>query len=278
MLHHLISIFCVKKNKTVTAIIEDILKYQNLQKNSQKVWKSLRLYRWPRRPAFLLKVSCSLLVVIFLSSPFYLRTHYTRSVLLSVQSAARGHRGSTSVAQVVTQMMTNWLPFCSPPNQVQTWLSSPRRSRGWRSMALRWNSCLVQSHRVKAVAEYKLRLSGFHWCILMSSDDYSGHCLHYFELLESNFTKLYRPQTWHLNLPPQRLACFHGDKLQVNQCCCSNVVFMVDAGWNFLILRRCSWWRMFFLPVNMKYEVKYVLLMQLFYLTLRSICIPVTAS
>lgn len=109
-----------------------------IQSQYTRVWKGLEFYSLIQKScfsAFLFNIPSSLLTVIFLLSH-----SHTHTVSLSVQSTKRGQWRSMSVTQVVTQMMTNWPPLCSPPNQVQTWLLCTHSSCKWRSMEFRWSS------------------------------------------------------------------------------------------------------------------------------------------
>lgn len=77
-----------------------------------------------------------------------------RSFLAHVQfcyqfKAQRGQRGSVSVRQVVTQMMTNWPPLRSPPNQVQTWLLNGDQWQSGKALSRR-----AQSHKVRILSPY----------------------------------------------------------------------------------------------------------------------------
>lgn len=105
----------------------------------RRVWRSWEFHHLTQKPCFSLYRPLFPHHCHFSLSPLLMRSR-THSVLLSVQSTKRGQRGSMSVRQVVTQMMTNWPPLRLPPNQVQTWLSCAHGSYEWRSMALRWSS------------------------------------------------------------------------------------------------------------------------------------------
>lgn len=121
------------------------------------VWKSMEFE--PLNPETMLLKKKILLCPLF---PHRFLAHSrTHPVLLSVQSTERGQRGSMSVRQVVTQMMTNWPPLRSPPNQVQTRLSCTHGSCKWRSMALRWGSRSLgwvphSQHSVSATRTWEL--------------------------------------------------------------------------------------------------------------------------
>lgn len=124
-----------------SGINANLSEYQNLQmKSTHEGLEKFGIL--PFNPETLL---FSLTSPVPSSLSFFSFSPRTHTVLLSVQSTKRGQRGSMSVRQVVTQMMTNWPPLCSPPNQVQTWLSCTHSFCKWRSIALRWRSQSLSS-------------------------------------------------------------------------------------------------------------------------------------
>lgn len=141
--HTFISIFMKrnhnKKNHVMKVDIE-LFQYQNLQRKS---WcEGLEKFETvPFNPEALL-FSLKSPVSYLLSCPPLFLTHIPFCYQFKAQ---RGQGGSVSGRQVVTQMMTNWPPLRSPPNQVQTWLSCAYLSCKLRSMAVRWSSQSLKS-------------------------------------------------------------------------------------------------------------------------------------
>lgn len=175
-----------------------------------------------------------------------------------------------SVRQVVNQMMTNWRPLHSPPNQVQTWLSCTHGSCKWRSMALGWSSqsqsALCLCHRDLKPAQTFIRFSVGSFSIPWWSKCFlaTTRTEHFWFWPEnhpiwanmntiaagvqlppaSNSTEtawwteslhLFLISTQLLTLTPLQWACFQRDKHHVSQHCdsCNDVVYIACDGRRF---------------------------------------------
>lgn len=130
--------------KHVMEVNADLGEYQNLQRKS---WceglEKFEIVQFNPEALFFSLTSPvpSLLSFFLIFPPFLAHVQFCYQF-----KAQRGQRGSVSVRQVVTQMMTNWPPLCSPPNQVQTWLLNGDQWQSGKALSRR-----AQSHKVRTL-------------------------------------------------------------------------------------------------------------------------------
>lgn len=143
--HIFISVFVGEKH--AMEVDTDLGEYQYLQRKSW--YEGLEKFEIVQfNPGALLFSLTS--PVPFLLSFFLIFRSFLAHVQFCYQfKAQRGQRGSVSVRQVVTQMMTNWPPLRSPPNQVQTWLLNGDQWQSGKALSRR-----AQSHKVRILSPY----------------------------------------------------------------------------------------------------------------------------